>query len=147
MRNVSQNAAAVPRRRRCAPRSGTKLVYVRAAWRFFEEASFLYLYIFAQRLVCHSGGLRKESKTKKTPADAYAFPFCHSFVRRTQGPGNCRGPTRKKSIIFPRRAGGGGGAQDESRLLLQGRGLRRYYLHSSKYEPGEELCAWCSSFF
>ena len=145
LRKVSQNAAAVPRRRRRAPRSGIKFVYVRAAWRFFEKAIFLYLCIFAQRLVCLSGGLRKESKTKKTQTDAYAFPVCHSFVRRTQGPTNCRGPTRQKSIFFPRRAGGG--AQDESRLLLQRRGFRRYYLHSNKYGPGEELCAWCSWFF
>ena len=124
LRKVSQNAAAVPRRRRRAPRSGIKFVYVRAAWRFFEKASFLYLWIFAHRPACHSGGLRKESKTKKTTAHAYGFRVCHRFLRTTQGPGNCRGPNCKKSTDFPRRAGGGD--KGKSRLLVHRRGLGRY---------------------
>ena len=145
LRKVSKNAAAVPLRRRRAARSATKLVYVRAGWRFFEKASFLYLSIFAHRPACHSGGLRKASKTKKTIAHAYAFCGCYYFLRTTLGTGNCRGPNCKKSTIFPRRAGRG--AKDKSRLLLHRRGVRRYYFHSSNWEPGENLRAWCCSVF
>ena len=105
----------------------------------------MYLWIFAHRPDCHSGGLRKESKTKKTTAHAYGFCVCHRFLRTTLGPGNCRGPNWKKSRNFPRRAGGG--AKDTSRLLLHRRGLRRYYFHSRKWEPGENLRAWCCSVF
>jgi hypothetical protein len=97
----------------------------------------LYFWIFADRPVCNSGGLREESKTKKRIARAYGFCVCHRFVRATLGPGDCRGPTCKESM--------GDGAKDTSRLLLHRRGLRRYYFHSSDWEPGEKLRAWCSS--
>ena len=127
------------------PRSGICFVYVRAGWRFFEKASFLYLWIFAHRPACHPGGLRKERTTKKTTAHAYGFRVCHRFLRTTLGPGNCRGPNCKKSTTFPRRAGGGD--KGKSRLLVHRRGLRRYYFHWSQWGPGENLRAWCCSVF
>ena len=44
-------AAAAPRRRRRAPRSGTCFVYVGAGWRFFEKGGFLVSSILAQHFL------------------------------------------------------------------------------------------------
>ena len=142
---VSKNAAAVPLRRRRARAAAYVLFMCAPGGVFSRRQVFWYLWIFAHRPVCHSGGLREESKTKKRIARAYGFGVRHRFVRATLGPGGCRGPNCKESIGFPRRAGDG--AKDKSRLLLHRRGLRRYYFHSSNWEPGEKLRAWCSSVF
>ena len=145
LRKVSKNAAAVPLRRRRARAAAYVLFMCAPGGVFSRRQVFWYLWIFAHRPVCHSGGLREESKTKKRIARAYGFGVRHRFVRATLGPGGCRGPNCKESIAFPRRAGDG--AKDKSRLLLHRRGLRRYYFHSSNLEPGEKLRAWCSSVF
>ena len=145
LRKVSENAAAVPLRRRRARAAAYVLFMCAPGGAFSRRQVFWYLWIFAHRPVCHSGGLREDSKTKKRIARAYGFGVRHRFVRATLGPGGCRGPNCKESIGFPRRAGDG--AKDKSRLLLHRRGLRRYYFHSSNWEPGEKLRAWCSSVF
>ena len=145
LRKRSKNAAAVPLRRRRARAAAYVLFMCAPGGVFSRRQVFWYLWIFAHRPVCHPSGRWKERKTKKTIAHAYGFCVCYCFVRTTLGPGNCRGPNWKKSRNFPRRAGGG--AKGKSRLSLNRRGLRRYYFHSRKWEPGENLRAWCCSVF
>ena len=59
-------AAAAPRRRRRAPRSGTCFVYVGAGWRFFEKGGFLVSSICAQHFLslfpAHFGNEAKQRK-------------------------------------------------------------------------------------
>ena len=59
-------AAAAPRRRRRAPRSGTCFVYVGAGWRFFEKGCFFVSPILAQHFLsifpAHFGNKAKQRK-------------------------------------------------------------------------------------